>query len=252
MRQAEASPDSGSRKPVVLDLLCGAGGMSLGFQMPGYSIGLGVDSDPLACQTHAHNLGGRCVEADIGSITNATAFVEEHGLENVDVIIGGPPCQGFSRVRRGKLRSLKRDPTYIHDPRNQCYKEFIRVVDVLRPRYFVVENVPDMQYYADGDGLLLEKALRRCRELEYTLEWRVLHADRYGVPQTRRRLFIIGNALGQEIRWPDKTHEDRAITADHQWQCGRQVEGVLRSDAIHCLADPIPAPVVGILRCQVS
>ena len=212
MRARDIAGNSGAWSPIVLDLFCGAGGMSLGFEMAGYEIGLGVDSDSLACQTHAHNFGRRCVQADIGRITNVTAFVEEHGVENVDVIIGGPPCQGFSRVGRGKLRSLRNDPTYIHDPRNQYYKEFIRFVEALRPLYFVIENVPDMQYYADGDGLLIEKVLRRCRELEYAVDSRVLHAEQYGVPQTRRRLFVIGTPLGQEIRWPDKTHEDSIIT----------------------------------------
>jgi DNA (cytosine-5)-methyltransferase 1 len=97
--------------------------MSLGFQMATYYIGLGVDSDPMACQTHAHNFDGRCLEVDIETIADPGAFVQEHGLELVGVIIGGPPCQGFSRVGRGKLREVKNDPTYIHDPRNQYYKE---------------------------------------------------------------------------------------------------------------------------------
>ncbi len=201
--------------PVVLDSFCGAGGMSLGFQMAGYHIGLGVDNDPLACETHAHNFGGRCVQADIATITEPESFIQAHSLERVDLIIGGPPCQGFSRVGRGKIRSLKNDPTYIHDPRNQYYKEFIRFVQTLRPLYFVMENVPDMQYYADVDGLLLDKALREFEELGYHVDWNVLQADHYGVPQTRRRLFIIGNRVGREIRWPPKTHKGNPITV---WQ----------------------------------
>ena len=79
----------------------------------------------------------------------------------------------------------------------------------------VMENVPDMQYHADGDGLLLHKALRKLEELGYNVSWSVLQADHYGVPQTRRRLFIIGNRLGQEISWPEKTHEGTPVTV---WQ----------------------------------
>jgi DNA (cytosine-5)-methyltransferase 1 len=209
---AGASPEEAKRKPLVLDLFCGAGGMSLGFQLAGYEIALGVDNDALACRTHDHNFDRRCVQADIVTIPDPKAFLEGWGLPSVDVIVGGPPCQGFSRVGRGKLRSLKNDPTYIHDPRNQYYKEFIRFVEALRPLYFVVENVPDMQYYADADGLLMQKVLRRCRELGYVVDSRVLRAEHYGVPQTRRRLLITGNTLGQEIRWPDKTHESSPIT----------------------------------------
>jgi DNA (cytosine-5)-methyltransferase 1 len=206
------------RKPIVLDLFCGAGGMSLGFEMAGYYIGLGVDKESLPCQTHAHNFGGRCVQRDIETITNPRTFIREHGLECVDVIIGGPPCQGYSRVGRGKIRNLKNDPTYIHDPRNQYYKEFIRFIEVLRPFYFVMENVPDMQYYTDGEGLVLEKALRRLSELGYTGGlndrpfWNVFQADHYGVPQTRKRLFIVGNRLGIPVRWPRRTHLSQPVT----------------------------------------
>ena len=205
-------------KPVVLDLFCGAGGMSLGFQMVGYHIGLGLDKESLPCQTHAHNFGGRCVQADIKDITGPEAFVHEHGLERVDVIIGGPPCQGFSRVGRGKLRQVNNDPTFIHDPRNQYYKEFIRFVKALMPLYFVMENVPDMRYYADGEGLVLEKALSSLGELGYSggpdgrPYWNVLRANHYGVPQTRHRLFIVGNRLGKSIANPRRTHLNQLVT----------------------------------------
>jgi DNA (cytosine-5)-methyltransferase 1 len=211
-------PDCDFREPVVLDLFCGAGGMSLGFQMAGYHIGLGVDKETLPCQTHAHNFGGRCVQADIKTITDPKDFIQEHGLKRVDVIIGGPPCQGYSRVGRGKIRKLRNDPTYIHDPRNQYYKEFIRFVAAIRPLYFVLENVPDMQYYTDGEGLVLEKALRELSELGYTGGadsrpiWNVLRADRYGVPQVRRRLFVIGNRLGTPIKEARRTHLSRPVT----------------------------------------
>ena len=201
--------------PVVLDLFCGAGGMSLGFEMAGYCVGLGVEKEELPYRTHSHNFGGRCYLGDIRDISDPWAFVQEHDLEHINVIIGGPPCQGFSRVGRGKLRSLKNDHTFIHDPRNQYYKEFIRFVEALQPLYFVMENVPDMQYYVDGEGLLLEKALHRFRELGYTVDWQVLQADQHGVPQTRRRLFVIGTRPGKKIVWPVKTHEGDPVTV---WQ----------------------------------
>lgn len=136
--------------------------------------------------------------------------MHEHNLAQVDVIIGGPPCQGFSRVGRGKLRQVNNDPDYIYDPRNRLYQEFIRFVAALRPLWFVVENVPDMQYYNDGTGLLLDKAVCELQALGYIVAHRVLLTADYGVPQTRQRLFISGNRLGQKIIWPDPTHgEDR-------------------------------------------
>lgn len=184
----------------------------MGFQMAGYHIGLGVENAELPWKTYAHNFGDRCHLGDIREIPDPMALLQQYGLERVDVIIGGPPCQGFTRVGRGKIRSLKNDPGYIHDPRNQYYREFIRFVEALRPLYFVMENVPDMQYYMDGEGLLLHKAQRELEDLGYAVDWAVLRADHYGVPQTRRRLFIIGNRLQQPVVWPRATHKDRPVT----------------------------------------
>ena len=198
--------------PVVLDLFCGAGGLSLGFQMAGYHIGLGLENEELPWKTYTYNFGNCCHLGDIREILDPHALISAYGLQRVDVIIGGPPCQGFTRVGRGKLRNLKNDPGYIHDPRNQYYKEFIRFIRALRPLYFVMENVPDMQYYMDGDGLLLHKAKRELEDLGYVVEWAVLRADHYGVPQTRRRLFVIGNRLQQPIGWPSPTYKDHPVT----------------------------------------
>jgi DNA (cytosine-5)-methyltransferase 1 len=106
-------------RPIAVDLFCGAGGLSLGFEMAGYRVGLGIEKDELARRTHHHNFGGRGHQGDIRDIAEPASFVREQGLAAVDVIIGGLPCQGFSRVGRGKMRNLRNDPTYIHDPRNR-------------------------------------------------------------------------------------------------------------------------------------
>lgn len=204
-------------EPVVLDLFCGAGGMSLGFEMAGYRIGLGVEKEELPFQTHCLNFGGRCHPGDIRDVDDPEDFVRKHGIGRVDVVIGGPPCQGFSRVGRGKIRSLRKDPAYIHDPRNQFYTQFVRFVEAIKPSHFVMENVPDLQHYLDeedGEELLLEKALRRFRGLGYTVDWQVLESHHYGVPQTRKRLFIVGVPAGQQVPWPEKTHK-KAVTV---WQ----------------------------------
>jgi len=183
--------------------------MSLGTEMAGYSIGLGIDNDPLACRTYSYNFGqGRAVCVDITTIADPAAFVREYGLTQVHVIIGGPPCQGFSRVGRGKLRQVNNDPDYIHDPRNRLYQEFVRFVAALRPFWFIMENVPDMQYYHNGTELLPDRVVAGFQSLGYVVArpWLLLATD-YGVPQTRRRLFIMGNRLGQEIGGPpDPTH----------------------------------------------
>ncbi len=202
-------------EPLVLDLFCGAGGMSLGFEMAGYRVGLGLEKEEIPFRTHCLNFDGRCYLGDIGEIDDPLAFVQGHGLEKIDVTIGGPPCQGFSRVGRGKIRSLRKDPAYIHDPRNQYYKEFVRFVEAIEPSHFVMENVPDLGYYLDGNEPLLQKALSSLEDLGYSVDWKVLEAHHYGVPQTRRRLFVVGAPRAQEIPWPEKTHAGRPVTV---WQ----------------------------------
>lgn len=183
--------------PVVVDLFSGAGGLSLGFEMAGYHIGLGIEKEELAAQTYSYNLSRPCEPTDITRTSDPVGYLHEHGIDRVDVITGGPPCQGFSRVGRGKLRHLRNDRAFLHDPRNKYWMEFARFVRKLRPLYFVMENVPDLAYYREGEGLLIERILKTFRDrLGYTVEWRVLRADEFGVPQTRERLFIIGNRLG--------------------------------------------------------
>lgn len=205
---------SNGRSPIVLDLFCGAGGMSLGFQMAGFHIGLGVDKDTVACATHTHNFGLKhTVCTNIVGIEDPAAFLLEHGLSIVDVVIGGPPCQGFSRVGRGKLRQIKNDPSYIHDPRNQLYQEFVRFIAALRPSWLVLENVPDMMYYHDSGELLLDKMMREFRSLGYTMDYRVLLAADYGVPQLRQRLFVVGNRHELAIEWPEpEFQQDNYVT----------------------------------------
>ena len=193
----------------ALDLFCGAGGLSLGFEMAGFDVVLGIDSDQKCAETYSRNLG-RCTVADITGIRNPVTFLEsETGLEGVDVIIGGPPCQTYSPAGRIKMRSLGRDPG--SDPRNWLWRHFMRFVESLKPDWFVMENVPGMAgVMVDGHRLpdLIVKAAGRRG---YRAEWRILQASDYGVPQTRRRLFVIGSRTGEEIPWPERI-TDRPVT----------------------------------------
>ncbi len=205
----------GQDGPVVLDLFSGAGGMSLGFQMAGYQIKLAVEKDIHAWQTHDHNFGEICYQGDIREIEDPVAFIIRHGLAHVDVIIAGPPCQGFSRVGRGKMRSLQEGPVYIDDPRNKYYCEFLRFVAAIKPACFLMENVPDIRYYADGDRLLVDKAKAYLEGIGYAVSTTVLHANLYGVPQTRRRFFMMGNRVGKPNVWPEPTNDNFSVSV---WQ----------------------------------
>ena len=168
----------------VLDLFCGCGGLSLGFEKAGFDVLLGVDiwKDALKTfQFNHHKSNTLC--ADMSTLTGEE--LKSHlGTDNVDVIIGGPPCQGFSIA--GKR--------IVDDERNKLYKGFVRMVDYFKPRAFVMENVPNI--LSIGDGIVKQSILDNFQELGYTVETKVLLASDYGVPQNRKRAFFVGLLKG--------------------------------------------------------
>lgn len=192
----------------VVDLFCGAGGMSLGFESAGFRTVLGVDFDHWACQTFAAHIPAKVVEQDLSSITDFRAFFAEYGIHQVTGIIGGPPCQGFSRVGRGRIRHrdrLKGHTELQQDPRNRLYRQYLAAVAVLQPLFFVIENVPDLAHYEEEDGLLADHIQAEFEQLNYTVDHRILLASDFGVPQSRSRLFFVGfhRSLEKVFSWPD-------------------------------------------------
>jgi len=200
----------------VLDLFCGPGGLSLGFRMAGFHIAAGVDVDPWSCETYRFNFPGSIVlQADLEKLE-----ADHDGLpEDIDVIIGGPPCQGFSTVGRVKIASLAKHATgklkdtvsrFVDDPRNTLYKEFVRMIDSRRPAFFVMENVPGLLSYHDGRiaGLIRQD----FEDLGYHTRAVLLNAADFGTPQVRRRVFFIGNRFGLTNPLPLPTHKQNAGT----------------------------------------
>ncbi len=224
--QQVANPDSF----ITLDLFCGAGGMSLGFESARFFVAAGVDLEPTAVATHSYNFLSRGITRDIREIADPREFLAELGLPRVDVIIGGPPCQGFARIGRGKIRSVELENHY-EEVLNSLYKEFMRFVEVLQPLAFVMENVPDMAHYRDGE--ILKRISSQFPD--YTIEWRILNAVDYGVPQRRQRLFVQGNRLGQKVRWPRPQAANRIVTV---------------RDAISDLPDRTPPSLEEVLPYQ--
>lgn len=164
----------------VIDLFCGAGGLSLGFQQAGFNILGGVDFQQDAINTYKHNfINSIPICGDISSITDEQ-IVEIYG-ESVDVIIGGPPCQGFSAGNRQQIEN---------DPRNKLFFEFIRFVKVLNPKAVVIENVK--QILTKDNGFAKNKIFEILEELDYTVDVKVLNANDYGVPQKRSRALFVG------------------------------------------------------------
>ncbi|MDQ6659589.1 MAG: DNA cytosine methyltransferase [Chloroflexota bacterium] len=197
-----------NHQPTVVDLFCGAGGMSLGFESAGFRTVLGVDCDHWASQTFAAHIPAKGIVQDLNSITNFRAFFTEYGVHQVTGIIGGPPCQGFSRVGRGRIRHrdrLKGHTELQPDSRNHLYRQYLAAVEALRPLFFVMENVPDLDHYEDDDGLLADHIQAEFERLDYVVDRRILLASDFGVPQNRSRLFFVGfhQSLGKTFCWPD-------------------------------------------------
>jgi DNA (cytosine-5)-methyltransferase 1 len=177
------------KKLRVVSLFAGAGGMDLGFKQAGFEIVWANDFNLDATITYKNNLGDHIVHGDIRNIKS------EDIPNDIDIVLGGFPCQGFS-IANGKRN--------IEDERNFLYKELLRVVKDKQPKYFVGENVKGILSLAGGK--VFEMIKDDFRNIGYNIEAKVLNAADYGVPQARQRVFFIGNRIGKEILFPEKTH----------------------------------------------
>ena len=174
----------------VLSLFAGAGGMDLGFKNAGYEIIWANDFDPDSVKTYKRNLGNHIVLGDIEKIKT------NHMPNNPDVVIGGFPCQGFS------IANLSRR---VDDSRNKLYKQMLRVIRAKKPKYFVAENVSGILTL--GKGAVIEKIIKDFKSIGYKVDYKLLNAADYGVPQSRKRVIIIGNRLDLENPYPKQTHQ---------------------------------------------
>lgn len=181
----------------AIDLFCGAGGLSEGFRQAGFHVLAGNDFDPFAAETFAATHSeAKFLPGPIEDIS-ARDFLKAAGLKKgeLDCLIGGPPCQAFSvyNHQRG-----------MHDKRSGMFREYLRIVKGLMPKWVVMENVTGIT--SAGNGQAVESILSGLGDLGYTVETRILRAEEYGVPQERRRIFFIGNRLGLPVQWPEPTH----------------------------------------------
>lgn len=172
-------------RPVAIDLFGGAGGISLGFEAAGFDIAVATDIDPIHCATHVFNFPySRAICADLREL--GSQVIEEHlaefGAREVDVVVGGPPCQGFSNIGHRQL----------DDPRNRLVFEFFRIVRDLRPKYFVFENVPGI--VARKHKIFVDELRDAFSGIRYSTidPPQVLNASHFGVAQNRKRFILIG------------------------------------------------------------
>lgn len=183
-----------SEVPFV-DLFCGAGGLSIGFEQAGFRSVFANDNDPFACSTYRLNHPNSYVHEGSVENLNATTIRGATKLTNIPLLIGGPNCQGVS------LRG-NRDPK---DPKNLAFYNFARLVNELQPEWFVMENVPGLLHRHNRE--LVTSIFQEFHSLGYNCGAEVLLAADYGVPQLRYRLILIGNRVGKPIVFPDQTHQ---------------------------------------------
>lgn len=195
------------RRPVAVDLFSGAGGLGLGFEQAGFDIAAALEYDPIHAAVHAYNFPlTKMVCADATKAKGADLMdavrdgLMSHGVRGwdgrIDCVIGGPPCQGYSWA--GHRR--------VDDERNGLIFEFMRLVRELRPRAFVMENVPGI--LSGGHRALIERFVKRLRDFGWQVvsPIRCLNASDFGVPQDRERVFLLGAAWGETLpAYPDPT-----------------------------------------------
>ena len=166
----------------VIDLFAGCGGLSLGFEMAGFDIPLAVEKDEWASETYKFNHPNtKVLTEDITKVIDLSSL----GLDNIQIdgIIGGPPCQGFSL-------SGDRDP---NDPRNSLFMDFVRFVRYYKPKFFVMENVIGiLSMRTKSNKLVKDLIIEEYQNAGYNLEIKQLNAAEFGVPQSRVRVFFLG------------------------------------------------------------
>ena len=172
----------------VIDLFCGCGGLSHGFEKAGFNILLGVDNDSKALETFELNhKESQTICGDITDISYLKDIKPIIGDKKIDVIIGGPPCQGMSLS----------GPRKFDDPRNKLYLSYIRLVDEIRPKAFVIENVPGLVGLFKGQ--IKNNIIKKFEDMGYNIKYRILCASNYGVPQNRRRVVFVGMKKGEFV-----------------------------------------------------
>lgn len=188
---------------LAADLFCGAGGLGLGLEAAGWSCVFGADNDRWSVATHRHHFPGLTVDWDLADGSVVAAIGKLLAEVRVDLVAGGPPCQPFSKAGRSMLRDLVRSGRRAaHDARKDLWQSYLEIVRLSRPRAVLMENVPDMAL--DRDMLVLRTMVDELETLGYGVETRIVDTWRYGVPQHRQRLILVGLENGKKFEWPEE------------------------------------------------
>ena len=166
-----------SRQRTAVDTFCGAGGLSLGLSQAGFKVGAAFDNNERSVDTYRENLGPQIFRAD-ATATSGTELLKRAGVKHLDLLVGGPPCQGFSAQKRG---------AHLGDPRNALVLEYLRLVEEIHPKAFLMENVAGLAHVRGAHLVALFGTLE-----DYDLVRHFYVAADYGVAQTRRRFILVG------------------------------------------------------------
>ena len=213
----------------AIDLFSGAGGLTAGFESAGINVTGSVESVEVFSKTNKLNYKNKkVVNKDIKKLT-PKEFSSITGIKkkDIDILIGGPPCQSFSTIGTPKINSLKGKSTN-NDPRNYLFKFFFDYINFFKPKVFLLENVPTIM--TKQKGKLFENMIDLAENLKYTCNYKVINAVNYGVPQKRKRFFLIGSKDNQFIDFPEITHTNDPFQRDLlNFNCSIKNENTVRN-----------------------
>jgi len=184
-----------SKKPTVVSLFSGCGGLDLGFINAGFDVIWANDFFPEAVETYEKNIGKHIVLGNISKIKSSEI------PNDFDILLGGFPCQGFS------IANIKRS---MEDERNFLYKEMLRIVRDKKPKFFLAENVKGL--LSIHEGKIIKMIINDFKKLGYNVDYKLVNSADYGIPQQRERVIIIGNRIGVKNEFPKKSNKDKHIT----------------------------------------
>jgi DNA (cytosine-5)-methyltransferase 1 len=192
----------------VISLFSGCGGLDYGMEAAGWNIAYRNDFDEHSCATL--RLNGKnsvqCAPIEEVSFTDISNFVGS--AKNIDLVIGGPPCQPFSKSAFWSCGDTLR----LKDPRSNTLSEYFRIIEEFKPKAFILENVQGINYSGKEDGFqfIIKKIseINRKKGTDYRPRWDVLNAANFGVPQLRFRFFLVALRSGKEFKFPQKTHHE--------------------------------------------
>ncbi len=199
-------------QPKAISLFAGAGGCSLGFKQAGYSILYATDFDKSAVKSYKANFPDTRVECKNISDINFKELLSDLDLKEgeLDILIGGPPCQGFSTA----------GPRFWDDPRNHLLKQYIRALETIQPKWFLMENVEGL--LTSNGGQYIKETVNAFIQLGYSIRLEKVYSQEYGIPQRRKRVIIIGNRLGIKFLFPKpqvyshgKIFRKSSVTIEH-------------------------------------